>query len=156
MKSFRPDKMASLIRTIVSDMIANRLQDPRVDPFTSVTRVEVSGDLQLAKIYISVMGSDADERRTMAGLKHAKGHIQRAIAHGITARHCPVVQFYADGSLKKAAEIIRIIDENVPRPIEAPSSEDLADEDDHDAADDDSGVDDAAEDDESKADGATA
>jgi ribosome-binding factor A len=126
MKSFRPDKMGSLIRSIVSDMIANRLQDPRISQFASVTRVEVSGDLQLAKVHISVMGTDADERRTLAGLNHAKGHIQRAIAKGVTARHCPVVQFFADTSIKKAAEIIRIIDENVPQPAGDPHDEDSA------------------------------
>ena len=124
MRSFRPDKVASLIRSIVSDMIANKLQDPRISRFASVTRVEVSGDLQVAKVHISVMGSEADQRKTMQGLDHAKGHIQRAVAHGVTARHCPQVRFIADGSIKKAAEIIQIIDENVPRPLpEQPSEE---------------------------------
>ncbi len=114
MKSFRPDKMASLIRGIVSDMIANKLNDPRISSFTSITRVEVSGDLQLAKVYISVMGSEAQERKTMAALEHARGHVQRAIAKGVTARVCPVLSFHTDRSIKKAAEIIKIIDENIP------------------------------------------
>ena len=119
MPSFRPDKMASVIRSITSDMIANRLNDPRISSFASVTRVEVSADLQTAKIYVSVMGTPADESRTLRGLGHARGHIQRAIAGKITARHCPVIQFVRDESIKRAAEILRIIDENVPPAPEA-------------------------------------
>ena len=123
MRSFRPDKVASLIRSIVSDMIANKLQDPRISRFASVTRVEVSGDLQVAKVHISVMGSETDQRKTMQGLDHAKGHVQRAVARGVTARHCPQLRFIADGSIKKAAEIIQIIDENVPRPSQEQPNE---------------------------------
>ncbi len=114
MKSFRPDKMASLIRLIVSDMIANKLQDPRISTFASVTRVEVSGDLQIAKVFVSVMGSEADDRRTMTALNHARGHIQKAVAKGVSTRVCPQISFHSDASIKKAAEIIRIIDESVP------------------------------------------
>jgi ribosome-binding factor A len=114
MKSFRPDKVASVIREIVSTMIVEKLQDPRISRFTSVTRVEVSGDLQHAKVYFSVMGRPADERGTLRGLNHARGRIQRAVAAGITARTCPQLVFEVDESLKRAQEIIRVIDENVP------------------------------------------
>ena len=129
MKAFRPDKVASAVRTIVSDMIADKLQDPRISRFASVTRVEVSGDLQVAKVHISVLGSEADQRSTMRGLEHARGHVQRAVAQGIRARRCPEVRFIADGSLKKAAEIVRIIDENAPPPEEDdPARESIADQ----------------------------
>lgn len=115
MKSYRPDKVASVIREIIGGMIAEKLQDPRISRFTSVTRVEVSGDLQNAKVFVSVMGTEAEQRSTLRGLDHARGLIQRAVARGITARVCPQVRFVADGSIKKAQEIIRIINENVPR-----------------------------------------
>ncbi len=114
MKSYRPDKVASVIREIVGDMIANHLQDPRISRFASVTRVEVSGDLAVAKVYISVLGSESDERTTMRGLQNARGRLQGAVARGVSVRQCPQLQLQLDGSLKKAAEICRIIDENVP------------------------------------------
>jgi len=114
MKSHRPDKVASVIREIVGTMIAEKLQDPRISRFTSVTRVEVSGDLQFAKVFVSVMGNPAEERNTLRGLDHARGRIQRAVAQGIALRVCPQVSFVADGSIKKAQEILRIIRENVP------------------------------------------
>ena len=122
MKSFRPDKVASVIREIVGGMIADKLQDPRISRFASVTRVEVSGDLQNAKVYISVMGTEAEQRNTFRGLDHARGRIQRAVAKGISARVCPQVRFVPDGSIKKAQEIIRIIDESLPPAPEAVDS----------------------------------
>ncbi|NOX59599.1 MAG: 30S ribosome-binding factor RbfA [Planctomycetes bacterium] len=112
MKSFRTHKMASLIRDIASDMIANKVQDPRISRFASVTRVEVAPDLQMAKVYISVLGSDEVQRSTMRGLHSARGLIQRAVAQGVTARTCPQLAFVADGSIKKAAEIMEIINAN--------------------------------------------
>lgn len=113
MPSFRPDKLGSLIRNIVGDVIAHKLQDPRVSPLTSVTRVEVSGDLQHAKIFVSVMGPEGEQKRTMLGLDHARGHIQRIIAKQITARTCPHIRFVVDDSIKYSARINKIIDDSL-------------------------------------------
>ena len=84
MGSHRVDKIASTIREIVSDTIAHKLSDPRISPWTSVTRVEVAGDLQVAKVYVSVMGDQNSARTTMAGLNHAAGRIQRELARVLT------------------------------------------------------------------------
>jgi ribosome-binding factor A len=113
MRSFRVDKMGSTIRDIVSDAIANRLNDPRISPLTSITRVEVSGDLQIAKVFVSVLGRDSQARTTMAGLTHAVGHVQRLVAEQLCVRRCPEIRFVLDASLKKAAETIRVIDASV-------------------------------------------
>lgn len=118
MRSHRPDKMASLIRTIISDVIAHKLSDPRISPFVSITRVEVTADLQHARVHVSVMGDEAEARSTMRGLEHARGVMQRAVARNVTSRVCPHISFALDGSIKKAAEIIKIIDESVRRPLD--------------------------------------
>jgi ribosome-binding factor A len=110
MRSFRIDKMGSFIRSLVSEAIAHKINDPRVSPFASVTRVDVSGDLQLAKVYVSVMGSEAEQRRTMAGLEHARGHIQRLVGSQLRVRHVPELRFVQDDSIKGAAETVRQID----------------------------------------------
>lgn len=112
MKSFRTNKMGSLIRNIASDMIANKVQDPRISRFVSITRVEVAPDLQLARIFVSVMGTDEDQRSTLRGLQSAKGLIQRAVAKAVTARVCPQLMFVSDQSIKKTAEIMGIINQN--------------------------------------------
>jgi ribosome-binding factor A len=116
--------MGSVVRQIVSDLLAKKLQDPRISRFASVTRVEVSGDLQVAKVYVSVMGSEAEQRGTMRALDHAKGHIQRILAKSIAARHCPELRFLADPSIKGTNEVLRIIDASVPPPSADPDDRD--------------------------------
>ncbi len=113
MGSYRVDKMASTVRNIVSDCIANKLSDPRICPMTSVTRVEMTGDLQIARVFVSVMGTEAQARTTMAALTHARGRIQRAVAQGVRARFCPEVRIELDETLKKAAETLQIIKESL-------------------------------------------
>ncbi|MCP4589992.1 MAG: 30S ribosome-binding factor RbfA [bacterium] len=113
MPSRRAAKMASQVRNIVGEAITQRLSDPRISPLASITRVDVSGDLQIAKVYISVMGSEADERKTLRALDHATGFIQRLITKRIQARHCPEVRFLADQSVKGAMRTVQIIEESM-------------------------------------------
>lgn len=115
MRSFRVEKLASTIREIVGDAIAHKLNDPRISPLTSVVRVEVAGDLQIAKVYVTVLGDDGAARRTLAGLTHAVGRVQRLVARGLTIRRCPEIRFVLDESLKTAAETVRIIDQTMCR-----------------------------------------
>jgi ribosome-binding factor A len=111
MGSFRLDKMASFIRSLVSEMLATKMNDPRISRFASVTRVEVSGDLQIARVYVSVMGTPAEERRTLDALTHARGHIQRWVSRQLSVRHMPELRFLLDPSIKGAAETLRRIDD---------------------------------------------
>ncbi|MEE9296879.1 MAG: 30S ribosome-binding factor RbfA [Phycisphaerae bacterium] len=123
MASHRVERMASIVRTIVADAIRNKLNDPRIAPLSSVTRVEMSGDLQVAKVFVSVPGSDAVRRRTLAGLTHARGHIQRIVAHSLSVRQCPEIRLKLDDSLKLAAETMRIIEQSVGQADDAPGEE---------------------------------
>ncbi len=116
MTTHRAEKMASTVRAIVSDTIRNKLNDPRISGMSSVTRVEMSGDLMIARVYISVYGSDADGRRTLAGLRHAKGHIQKIVARNLRARHCPEIRLELDQALKRAGETLKIIDQATQPP----------------------------------------
>ena len=111
MKGHRPERVATIVRSVVSDAIATKLSDPRIAPMASVTRVEVSADLEYAKVWISVLGDDSGQRRTLAGLCSAAGYVQRLIGAQLSIRHCPKLSFHLDTSLKKAAETIRLIDE---------------------------------------------
>ena len=88
MKPYRIEKVTSEVRSIVSDAISNRLQDPRIAPLTSVTRVEVSRDLESAKIYVSVFGSRSDETKTIEALQNAAGYIQKLLARSLPIRRC--------------------------------------------------------------------
>lgn len=102
-----------MIRVVVSDAIANKLSDPRIELMSSVTRVEVSGDLEHAKVYVSVMGEEGIRRRTIAGLQSGAGLVQRLVGRELAIRRCPRISFHLDESIKKAAEIVRLIDESL-------------------------------------------
>jgi ribosome-binding factor A len=98
---------------VVGDAIANRLHDPRIEPMSSVTRVDVSADLEHVRIWVSVMGNEAAQRRTIDGLQSARGHVQRLVARQLPLRQCPKIAFRLDESIKRGMETIRIIEESV-------------------------------------------
>ncbi len=131
MKGRRPERVATIVRSVVSDAIATKLSDPRIAPLASVTRVEVSADLEYAKVWISVLGEESVQRRTLAGLCSAAGYVQRLLGSELSIRHCPKISFHLDLSLKKAAETIRLIEEvtsskrRQPDSEEEPGDEDL-------------------------------
>lgn len=111
MGTHRLQKVASTIRNVMSEAIAHRLNDPRIMPMTSVTRVEVSADLTHARIYVSVMGTTGEQKKTMDGLHHSTAFLQSILARRLTTRNCPRLRFFQDPSIKNAMETIRIIDE---------------------------------------------
>lgn len=78
MKPYRVARVAEAIREVASETILFELKDPRVRHVT-VTRVEVSADLQHARIYVSVMGSEREQKLCLQGLRRAAGFVQRRI-----------------------------------------------------------------------------
>jgi ribosome-binding factor A len=100
--SLRTDKLASVIRHAVNDVIARGLGDPRIRGLVSVTKVDVAPDLSEAKVHVSVLPQQHEEL-TMHGLHDAAGHIQREIGPAVAARRLPRLRFVKDDSLKKQA-----------------------------------------------------
>ncbi len=112
MRQFRKERVASLIREILSDAITNQMNDPRVAPLTSITRVELSKDMLIANVFLTVYGNEAGERNTLRAIQHGAGFLQRAVAKELSLRHCPELRFEIDESLKRASQTMAILDEN--------------------------------------------
>jgi ribosome-binding factor A len=106
----RLERIGSVIREIIGEALQRRISDPRVSPFTTITRVDVSGDLAFADVYASVMGSESDQRTTMRGLASARGMLQSLVAKQLATRSCPTIRFHLDDSIKKSIETIRELD----------------------------------------------
>ena len=102
--------MAEAIREVVASAILFEAADPRIRAVT-VLRVEVSADLRQATVYVSVMGSEAEQTLAMRGLKHAAGFFQSKVADRLQTRFTPVLGFKLDDSVKKSVAIGRLIDE---------------------------------------------
>src|SRR6516225_9617538 len=114
MKAHRLARVAEVIREVASETILFELRDPRVKGVT-VTRAEVSGDLQHAKVYVSVMGTPSEQQLCMYGLRHAAGFIQSKLASRLKTRFTPVIQFVLDQGVKKSIEVTRLINEALGR-----------------------------------------
>ena len=112
MRPYRRERIATAVRNIVSEAIVHKLHDPRIEALSSVTHVDVTGDLQLAKVYLSVPGGDAVERRMMAAMVGAAGYIKRMIAEELQLRQCPELRFFVDEGAKTARRTLELIEEN--------------------------------------------
>jgi len=104
----RQEKLGELISAELSELIRTRVKDPRVG-FTSITRVEVSGDLRHAKVFVSVMGTPQEQEGTIKGLKHAAGFLRHELATRLVLRYMPEVVFKLDSSIEEGTRILALI-----------------------------------------------
>src|SRR5262245_2706763 len=119
MKHHRLARVAEAIREVASEAILYELKDPRIK-FTTVTRAEVSADLQHAKVYISVMGSDRDRSLTLHGLKSAAGFIQSKLGDRMRTRYIPILEFVLDEGIRNSLEVARLLNEEKARANQSP------------------------------------
>lgn len=112
MRPYRKERVARVVRQVVGDAILHRLQDPRIEPLTTVTRVAMTGDLSIAKVYLSIQGDEATERRTLRAVRHAAGFIQRTLARELPVRQCPELRFDLDQGVKEARRTMELLAEN--------------------------------------------
>lgn len=104
----RAERVGDLIRREISQMLIRGIKDPRVREVT-ITRVNLSDDLRLAKVFFSVMGSEDERDRTMEGLNSAKGFIKREMGKRIHLRYMPEIVFKFDSSVEYADHIDRLL-----------------------------------------------
>jgi ribosome-binding factor A len=109
MPTHRSLRMAEAIREVVATAILFEVADPRVRSVT-VLRVELSSDLRHATVYVSIMGSESDQKRTMKGLNRATGFLQARVAARLQTRFTPVLAFKHDTSSQQTVELERLID----------------------------------------------
>ena len=110
MKMHRVARVSEVIREVASETILFELQDPRVKNVT-VTRAEVSADLQHAKVFVSIMGTDKEQDLCMHGLKHSAGFVQSKLGSRLKTRFTPTIKFVKDEGVKKSIEVTRLINE---------------------------------------------
>lgn len=127
--SRRISRVAELIKREVSLMLLQDIKDDRVGAgMVSVTDVDVSGDLQHAKIYVSIYGTDEARAETMAGLKSATGYIRSELGHRVRLRRTPEVLFQEDRSIERGTRVLSLLNQiKSNRPLD---NEPQADEDD--------------------------
>src|SRR5262245_12827971 len=104
MKQHRLARVSEVIREVASETILFEIRDPRVKGVT-VTRAEVSGDLQHAKVYVSVMGTEKEQNLCLHGLRHARGFVQSKLGSRMKTRFTPQLEFVLDKGVKHSLEM---------------------------------------------------
>ncbi|MDQ3856624.1 MAG: 30S ribosome-binding factor RbfA [Chloroflexota bacterium] len=111
--SRRTEQVAEEIQRHIGDLLIREVQDPRIG-FATVTGVEVSPDLEHARIRISIMGGEADEREAMRGLRKASGFLRTMLGRRMRMRHIPELRFTVDRSAQHAVRIGQLLEEVLP------------------------------------------
>jgi ribosome-binding factor A len=106
----RAQRLTEEIREQVARMIASDLKDPRLG-FVTVTRVEMTHDLGLARVHVGVLGSEAEREKTMKALGQASGFVRRELGKRLRIRHTPEVEFRYDKGLDATDRVAQLLDE---------------------------------------------
>ena len=112
MGQFRLLRLGEQLRKEISSMLMkHEIKDPRVNEFLSINKVEVSGDLAFAKVYVSSFLDDASVERGVQGLQSAAGFIQSTIARKVSIYRFPKFTFVADYSMKEGYKMVQKLNE---------------------------------------------
>ena len=110
--SRRVSRVAELVKREVSQMLLHGIKDDRVGAgMVSVTDVDVSGDLQHAKIFVSIYGTEEAKEETMAGLKSATGYVRSELGQRIRLRRTPEVVFIEDLSIERGTKVLSLLNQ---------------------------------------------
>lgn len=109
--SIKYSRMNGEVQRELSKIISREIKDPRIHPMTSVVSVEVTPDLKYAKVFVSVLGDEADRENTSRGLKSAASHIRSCLAKNLNLRNTPELTFVMDDSIAYGISMSKRIDE---------------------------------------------
>lgn len=108
MASRRVEQVAGLLRTELSEVVRREVHDPRVG-FITITGVDVSPDLKNARVFVSCLGSDDEQRESLRALRHASGFLRTALGARLRMRAIPHLDFKLDSSMAEAEEVQRVL-----------------------------------------------
>jgi ribosome-binding factor A len=107
--SRRIQRLNVQFREEISELIQAELRDPRLASIVSVTRVDVSPDLENADVHISVMGEPQEKVSSMQALNHAAPFLRRELLHRMRIRRIPHLKFHLDESIAEAAHVLDLM-----------------------------------------------
>jgi ribosome-binding factor A len=113
----RKRRVNEAIREVLSDALPT-LKDPRIG-FVTVTGVEATRDFTQAKVYVSVLGTEAERDRSLEGLRAAHGVLQAHVARELRLRRTPVLSFEYDPAVERGVRLTKVIDELAPEETDA-------------------------------------
>jgi ribosome-binding factor A len=105
----RPERVGDQIRQEVTELLARSVQDPGIG-FVTITRVKVTADLQLARLFYTVIGDDKQQKETAKALERVRPFLRREISHRIRLRRAPEIEFLYDDSIADQENVERLLE----------------------------------------------
>jgi len=109
--AYRIDRINSLIRQELSELLHRQVKDPRLGGFITVTSVSTSADLKYAKVYVSQLDTQANRQDVLSTLSTAAGFFRRELTKSLRLRRIPELSFHWDDSIERAARILDLMDQ---------------------------------------------
>ena len=106
----RIERVNSLIRQEISQLLQRQVKDPRLGNFIAVTGVSTSADLKYAEVFISRIGSEEKKQETLSALASASGFFRRELAKRLKLRFIPILSFRWDDSIERGDHLLQLID----------------------------------------------
>jgi ribosome-binding factor A len=122
MPNSRPERVGDQIRVEITGMLSRQVHDPGIG-FLTVTRVEVTADLQHARVYYTALGDQKARRESARALERASPFLRRQLAGRLRLRRAPELQFFYDETIEKHDRIERILMEIEQERAQRPPSE---------------------------------
>lgn len=108
MQNYRPTRVAELLQSEIADLLLRQLKDPRLNMAT-ISRVDVSPDLREARVYVSRVGDENEQKETMEGFARAVGFIRSQLGKRVKLRHTPNLTFILDTAIADGVRISRLL-----------------------------------------------
>ena len=106
----RIERVNSLIRQELSELLQRQVKDPRLGSFVAVTEVSTSPDLRYARVFVSHIGSEEEKQETLRGLSAASGFFRNELARRLRMRRIPELNFEWDDSIERGSRLLDLID----------------------------------------------
>ena len=107
----RIQRVSSLMRQEISQLLQRQVKDPRLGNFVAVTEVSLSPDLRYARVFVSCMGSEEEKQAMLSGLVAASGFLRNQLAKRLRLRRIPELSFHWDDSIERGTHLLELIDE---------------------------------------------
>jgi ribosome-binding factor A len=109
MSKKRTDRLNSLLREVISDVIRKQVRNPHINELFSVTHVDITSDLHHAKVYVSIIGTDDIKQETLQALQSAAGFIAVNASKEVVMHYFPELTFILDDSAEKHMRIEQLL-----------------------------------------------
>lgn len=110
----RIERVNSLIRQEISQLLQRQIKDPRLGNFVAVTEVSTSADLKYARVFVSRIGSEEEKQETLNALASASSFFRRELAKRLKLRYAPVLSFQWDDSIERGDRLLQLINGITP------------------------------------------